>query len=63
MFGEVSGADVWESEDDINKKKKDTGMGVPEKSFLRDFIWAWVSMPITTCHPGHLESSLYGRKS
>ena len=36
---------------------------VPEKSFRRDLIWAWVSIPITTCQPGHLESSMNGRKS
>ena len=33
MFGEVSGADVWESEDDINKKKKILEWGYLRKVF------------------------------
>ena len=30
----------------------------PEKSFRRDLIWAWTSMPTTSSQPGHRESSL-----
>lgn len=34
-----------------------------ENSFCRDFIWAWVSMPITTCQPSRTSRDIeYGNK-